>query len=233
MTLPAPAPVSSTGRIFFGINAASAWLGLAVSLVLTVFAVYPNTETVTTIVGFNQPGLAGLPGRVFDYMGYFTQLSNLVVAIVMTLLWRNSARTSRLFAVLRLDSLIMITVTGLVFAIVLAPNADLVGWQYVSNSLLHYITPPLTVLVFILFGPRGMVRPRNVLPALILPVAWIGFALVRGAVIGAYPYGFIDVAVHGYGTVMVNIAGIFVLGVLIGLLFCGIEALMRRASSRH
>ena len=233
MTQTQAPPPSPIGRVSFAINAMSAWLGLAVALVLAVFAVYPNNQTDPTLVGFNEPGLAGLPGRLFDYLGYFTHLSNLLVAVVMTMLWRNAHRVSRAFRVLRLDTLIMISVSGLVFAVVLAPTVELRGWEYLSSSLEHYITPVLTIIVFIVFGPRGLVRPSTILPALILPLAWVAFALVRGAVITSYPYDFIDVAKHGYGTVFVNIAGVVALGVLLGVLFWGVELLAQRASSRR
>ena len=227
-----PSTVSPTGRLFFGINALVAWLGLAVSFVLALFGSYPSTNTDPTLVGFNAQGLEGAIGRVSDFLGYFTHWSNLVVAIVMTMLWRNSKRNSTLFSVLRLDSLIMITVTGLVYALILAPADTVQGWQYISNTLEHYLTPLLTILIFIIFGPRRQIRLGAVLPALILPLVWVGIALLRGAIIGAYPYGFINVATWGYGTVTINLIGIIVIGTGLGLFFWAIERWMSKLEAR-
>jgi len=215
-------------RWLFGANALLALLGLAVALLLNSLDTYPNMNTVPTIFGFNEPGAAGIVGRTIDYFSYFTILSNIVVVIVATLLWRNPERRSGIFRVLRMDSLIMITVTGLIFAIVLAPDADLRGWQYLSNTLEHYITPVLTVLVFLLIGPRGLFRISTVFLALIVPMIWVGYTLIRGAVIDSYPYGFIDVGIHGYGTVTINLIGIVIFGIVLGLIFLGLDRWLSR-----
>lgn len=221
-------PEASRHRWLFGLNAGLALLGLTIALLLMILGTYPNTNTVPTLYGFNEPGSAGALGRVLDFFSYFTILSNIVVVVVATMLWRNPNRNSGLFRVMRLDSLIMITVTGLVYAIVLAPNAQLQGWEYVSNTLEHYITPILTVLVFILIGPRGLIRVRTIFLALILPLIWVGYSLARGAVIDSYPYGFLDAARYGYGTVLINIVGVVSIGVLVGFIFLGIDKLMGR-----
>lgn len=219
----APVP-STTARAFFGITAIAAWLGLGVAFLLSLLGTYPNTGTDRTLFGFNQLGVDGALGRVGDFFSYFTIWSNIVVGIVMTLLWLGSKRTStRFFAVLRLDALIMITVTGLIYALVLAPLDHLEGWQYLSNSLEHYITPLLTIVVFIVFGPRTQFRFNLVLPSLILPLIWVAYTLLRGAVIDAYPYGFINVAKWGYGTVFMNIIGVVIFGILLGLAFVAID----------
>ena len=219
-------------RWLFGLNALLAWLGLGIALLLDLLGTYPNTNTVPTTFGFNEPGSAGILGRTLDYFSYFTIWSNILVAIVATLLWLHPDRRSAVFRVLRMDSLIMITVTGLIFAIVLAPDVQLEGWQYVSNTLEHYITPALTVLVFLLIGPRGLFRLPTVFLALIIPFIWVTYTLIRGAVITSYPYGFIDVATHGYGTVTINLIGVVIFGILLGLIFLGIDKLLSRRT-RH
>ena len=219
-------------RWLFGLNALLAWLGLGVALVLTLWGTYPNTNAVATLFGFNQEGSAGLVGRTLDYFSYFTMWSNIVVGIVATLLFLNPARDSAIFRVLRMDSLIMITVTGLIFAIVLAPDVQLEGWQYVSNTLEHYITPILTVLVFLLIGPRSLFRLSTVFLALVIPLIWVACTLIRGAVITSYPYGFIDVASHGYGTVTINLIAVVIFGILLGLVFLGLDRLLSRRARR-
>ncbi|MSW81179.1 MAG: hypothetical protein F2840_08495 [Actinobacteria bacterium] len=216
------------GRIAFGATALLAGFGMALNLVLTVLGTYPSTQTVPTLLGFNEPGLAGMPGRVFDFLSYFTVLSNVLVAVVMALLWRDPQRNGALFRVLRMDALIMITVTGLIYWGVLAGGVELQGLEYVTNTIEHTLVPIAAVLVFLIFGPRGQFRVSTVFVALILPIAWALAILARGAVISAYPYGFIDVARYGYGSVLQNIVGVAVFGIILGFVFLGIDRLLAR-----
>ena len=196
---------------------------------LSAGGIYPSTQTVPSQFGYaNATGLAGAVGRTLDFFSYFTIWSNIVVAVVATLLAIDPARDSRLLRVLRLDALLMITITGIVYAVVLAPNAHLTGWQVPANSLLHQITPLVTVVVWLVVGPRGWIAWRTVPESLVLPVVWIVFTLVRGAVIGAYPYPFIDVVKLGYGHVLVNLVVIAVIGVVIAVVLLGVDRLLSR-----
>ena len=216
------------GRAAFGATAILAGFGMVLNLVLTALGTYPSTETVPTLLGFNEPGLAGLPGRVFDFLSYFTVLSNILVAVVMAMLWRDPQRNGVVFRVLRMDALLMITVTGLIYWGVLAGGVELQGLEHVTNTIEHTLVPIAAILVFLFFGPRGKFRVSTVFAALILPISWALVTLVRGAVITAYPYGFIDVARYGYGSVLINIAGVAVFGVIIGFTFLGIDRLLSR-----
>ena len=64
-----------------------------------------------------------LNGVVYTY-SYFTIWSNLFNAIVMWSLVANPARDSAAFRWLRMTALVMITVTGIVYFLVLAATAD-------------------------------------------------------------------------------------------------------------
>lgn len=75
----------------------------------------------------------------------------------------------------------------------------------------------LVVLGWVAFGPRGMVTWRVAALAVVLPVCWVAFALVRGALIDFYPYPFVDVHALGYLPVIGNV-------VVIGVLFFALAA---------
>lgn len=212
-------------RIAFGINAVIALTGLAVGFVLTVLGTYPSLNTNPTMLG--NPG-QGVLGRVFDYFTYFTIWSNILVAVVSIMLFRRPDRDSFVFRVLRLDSILMITVTGIIYNVVLAGSAKLQGVEVVSNFFDHMLTPLVTVLVWLTIGPRGWISWRIIAASLILPIVWLIFALIRGAFIGAYPYGFLDVATYGYGAVLTNVAGIVIFAVVLCLILWGIDAVITR-----
>lgn len=215
-----------TSRRMFAIAAGITWFGLGLGLVLTVFNVYPPVDIQPNSLGENADGIEGLFGRVIDSLSYFTNLSNLLVAVVLTMLARNLDRGGAVWSAVRMDSLVMISITGLIYAIVLAPDAQVEGLDIIVNSIKHYIVPVMTVLLWLLLGPRRQLTFGSVFTALIIPIAWAGYTLIRGEFIAAHPYGFLNVMAYGLPAVLVNIAGIAALGIVLGLLFWGIDRLV-------
>jgi hypothetical protein len=216
-------------RILFGVNGLVAGFGALFSFTLTVLGTYPSENTNPTALGFADQGLLG---RVFDYFTYFTLWSNILVAIVMLMLFARPDRDSFWFRVLRLDSVLMIVVTGIIYNVVLAATAKNQGLEVWTNFFLHVLTPLLTFVVWLIAGPRGWISWRIIAASLILPIIWLVFALVRGAFIGAYPYGFLDVATYGYGTVLTNVAGIVAFAIVLCLILWGIDWVIRRVGRR-
>lgn len=222
-------PKMTGSRVLFGVNGLVAAFGALFSFTLTVLGTYPSENTNPTSLGFAGQGLMG---RVFDYFTYFTLWSNILVAIVMLMLFARPDRDSFWFRVFRLDSVLMIVVTGIIYNAVLAATAKNQGLEVWTNFFLHVLTPTLTFLVWLIAGPRGWISWRIIAASLILPIAWLVFALIRGAFIGAYPYGFLDVATYGYGTVFTNVAGIVVFAIVLCLIFWGIDWVIRRIGQR-
>jgi len=215
-----------TTRRVYAIAAGITWFGLALGMILTIFNVYPPTEVAPGALGANPPGIEGLPGRVIDSLSYFTNLSNVLVAVVLTMLARNPDREGGVWAAVRMDSLVMISITGLIYAIVLAPDAQVEGLDIIVNSIKHYIVPVMTVFLWLLVGPRRQLTFVSVFTALVIPIAWAGYTLVRGQIISAYPYGFLNVLDLGLTSVLINIAGVAALGVVLGLLFWAVDRLL-------
>jgi hypothetical protein len=154
------------------------------------------------------PGDAGtMTERLVRLFSYFTIQSNLLVAVASALLVVRPARTGRVPAVLHLDALLCIAMTGVVYHAVLAeqslaltPSGDL------ANFLLHTVTPVGAWLVWLLVGPRPRFGGSTVAWSLAYPLAWIGYTFVRGSVTGWYPYPFLDVGGIGMATAARNTA---------------------------
>jgi len=102
------------------------------------------------------------PIRLWNVLSYFTIWSNILVTVVAYLLARNPRRSGPMFNTFRLASVVMITITGLIYALVLAKVWEPTGWQKIADETLHYSVPFLAVVGYLLFGPR----PRFSLTAL-------------------------------------------------------------------
>lgn len=170
------------------------------------------------------PGEAGsMTERLVRLLSYFTIQSNLLVLVASALLAARPARSGRVVAVLHLDALLCIAVTGVVYHTVLAEaGLVLTPSGAVANFLLHTVTPIGAWVVWLLVGPRPRFGGATVAWSVVYPLAWIAYTFVRGATTGWYPYPFLDAGALGLATAVRNTAlvaaGFLVLALLVRLL---------------
>jgi len=222
-------------RLLIGLNALVAVAAVGVSFSLMFVGYYVDTLDLSepTIIGNNPNGVDQVWERFFDWIGYFTILSNITVSIVMVMIvfkpevFALQNLKGRIWRALRLDSVLMIVITGIVYNLLLA-EGDKVGWDAVSNSLQHIINPIVTLLVFLLVGPRKILSFGTVADAMVLPILWAVVVLIRGSVISAYPYPFLDVISNGLGNVIAFILQIMVFALVISALLFVYEKVLAR-----
>ncbi|HZX06912.1 Pr6Pr family membrane protein [Kribbella sp.] len=204
--------MTKVGRIWAAVTGLIVVLGIVIQLVVTA-----NGHE-----GFFPDN----PERVFNTFAYFTIQSNLLLGgTALLLAVRPDRRESTLLKTLRLNGVLCIAVTGIVYHAVLAGLDDLHGAAEVANFLLHTAAPVAGVLGWLLFGPRGTIDWRIVGWSIVYPLLWLVFTLIRGAFVGFYPYPFVNVDEHGYGRVLLNC---LLVAVLFLALAAGANALDRR-----
>ncbi len=192
--------------------------GLVVQLWVAVkVSATPPGHAVGTLAG------TSLPGRVVRVLSFFTVQSNILSGIVSAQLARNPHRNGPLWRVVRLAALVGITVTGVVYASVLAKFHEPHGGKEIfANTIFRYVVPVMMVVGWVLFGPRPRISLRTVGLSLLYPIAWIAYTLIDGALSSWYPYPFLDVITHGYARVAGNGAlVVVVLGVVTALFWWG------------
>jgi hypothetical protein len=152
-----------------------------------------------------------VPARIVNMLSYFTVQSNILVALTTGLLALRLDRQQTWFRALRLSAVIAITITGIVFHLALKGLTELTGPAITADWILHTASPILGLGGWIVFGPRGWVSRRVVGCAVIFPVLWLVYTLIRGALVedrtgrNFYPYPFLDVVEHGYVVVLLNV----------------------------
>ena len=185
-------------------RAARAWYAVTALLVLVAVVLQLPGAATGTESFFTEPW-----HKVLNVFAYFTIQSNLLLGVTSLLLAVRPDRPSTVFRVLRLTGVLAITVTGVVFHLVLAGLVEPSGVGAFTNLLTHTVVPLLGVLGWLLFGPRGATTWRVVGLTLLFPLAWFAFTIVRGAAVGGYyPYPFLDVDELGLAQVVVNGMGI-------------------------
>lgn len=163
--------------------------------------------------------------RLVRFFSYFTILANALVAFSTWTLALGRDRDTTGWRLVRLNALIGIIVTFVVVQLLLKGTYELDGLDLLADNLLHVVVPILAVVGWVAFGPRGRVRRSDILPALVLPIAWLVYTLVRGAIVDWYPYPFLNAAKLGYGSVAITCVGIAVL-------FVGLAALAWKGDER-
>ncbi len=146
-----------------------------------------------------------------NFLSYFTIESNILVLVTCLLIAQRPNRGGVAFGILRLGSLTAITVTGIVYATLLAGNGDFSGAEWWFDKIFHYVVPLMSVIGFLVFKPRTRVD-RTAMWFLAFPLVWIAYTLIRAELsepvfvltpttTGHVPYGFLEVAEHGAAVV--------------------------------
>ncbi len=211
-------PSSTLTRAWHGVLATAVLAALALQAVIAVKAPgSPPAHAVGTLAG------APVAGRLLRVVSFFTIQSNVLLAVTSAQLALSPARDGRAWRILRLDALVGIAVTGIVYATVLARIHEPKGWeQVVSNAIFHYGAPIAAVLGWLIIGPRPRIDRRVVAASLMWPLLWFAYTLAHGRLSHWYPYPFVDAATRGYGQVLANallvllvlaaVAGIYLVG---------------------
>jgi hypothetical protein len=172
-------------------------------------------------------------GAVFTptvhFFSFFTILTNILAAAALLLplaapgpalarfLMRPSVRTAIAGYII---------IVGVVYHLLLRDIGHEQGWTLFFERVLHYVMPPLFVLDWLLFVPKGGLAWRNGVASLGFPALYAVWTLAYGALTGWYPYPFVDVADLGYARVLVNIAGLVIAFLVLDLALVGIDRLL-------
>ena len=143
-------------------------------------------------------------GRLFNLLCYFTILSNIMVGTTCLIAALRPNISSTGFSVFRLAAITGIAITFVVYHTLLSSLWEPEGHAAVADMLLHTVVPAMALAGWIVFGPRGLTSAHVVGLALLVPLVWAVFTLIRGPIVDYYPYPFLDVRDHGYARVFLN-----------------------------
>ena len=172
----------------------------------------------------------GSPIRVLTY---FTIQSNILLALVMIATARRAWTARRpLSPLVTGATLLYITITGLVYHLILAhasspftmTGGSLSGWQAVTNQVLHTVTPIAAVIDWLFLTAPGRLHLRMAATWLLYPLTYLAVSLGRGELIlpgtpGRYLYPFLDAEQHSYRATLAN-------ALLLGLSFYALAVLL-------
>ncbi|ALI08558.1 MULTISPECIES: Pr6Pr family membrane protein [Pseudomonas] len=197
---------------FVSVTALLAWAGLSIQLYLI-------------LLGRWELG-ASLLGGLVSFFSFFTVLTNLWVAVVLT--WELTPRPAParrwfLQPSVRSGVAVSIALVSLAYNLLLRHLWQPEGWQFVADELLHDVVPLLYIAYWWRWVPKGSLRLGHIGLWMIYPLVYFAYVLLRGDLLAAYPYPFIDVASLGYPQVFINAGGILAGFVGIALTVLGLD----------
>jgi hypothetical protein len=154
---------------------------------LAVFALVLSAEVYLVIV-------LGDRFTPANHFSYFTVLSNVFAALVLL-----AGAFRPVPDGVRGAAMLYMVTTGIVYAVLLR-GADVQTPAY-ANWVLHVVVPILVIIDWILDPPMAPIAVRTTVSWLGFPLVYLVYTLLRGPVVGWYPYPFLDPRVNGYGTV--------------------------------
>lgn len=176
--------------------------------------------------------VSGFFGTLIRYFSYFTVLTNLLAALVITIPLVSGS--PRLVAFCRDSDLrtavaTYITVVAVVHAALLRGLVDLDGASLLADTFLHVITPIAYVVFWFLLTPKQGLAWGASLRWLWFPASYLAYVFLRGALGGVYPYPFIDVGRLGAVRAFWNAAAVGAAFLLAGLIFIAIDRAVARS----
>jgi hypothetical protein len=207
----APA-LSPLGRASAAFVAAVAFSSLLLQYVLLIAA---TRDTIGALAG------------TLQFFGYFTILTNLSIVLVAA---TAAMGVGGFFARPRVRAAVAlyIAVTGLIYVLILRHLWQPQGAAWVADTGLHYVMPVLYLAWWALALPHGQLQFRDLFKWLLFPLVYLGWALLVGAVIGLYPYPFIDLAALGWARTLANAVGVMFLFLVLAGVILALDGLLGR-----
>ena len=195
------------------------WLALALQLWLSIQLTIAN----------GQGALAG----VWTYFGYFTILTNVLVAMALTAAaYGPHGAVSRFFTRPDVHTAIAmsIVIVAAIYNLMLRQLWQPHGWQIVADNTLHVVMPALFLLHWWLAVPKVTLRFHQVVSWQMYPAAYFAYVLIRGAIDHWYPYPFLDVTTSGFVRVLINACVVLLVFVAVALLLVALGRWQSRRS---
>jgi len=160
-------------------------------------------------------------GSIFNFLSYFTILSNLLVAVSLTFnIFLPNTKIGTFFSGISVQTSITlyIFIVALVYNFILRGIWIVTGWQLVVDNMLHVLNPILYIFYWLLMTSKRKLKWIDSLYWMIFPTVYLIYSLIRGSLLNWYPYPFLSAYELGYSIVFINVFAMIVVFFLAALL---------------
>ncbi|HET6747371.1 MAG TPA: Pr6Pr family membrane protein [Candidatus Saccharimonadales bacterium] len=165
-------------------------------------------------IGFGALGIAAIVTQLYtsilngkniaNFFSFFTIESNILASILFLVLGILGLKGIRQKSdLIRGAITLYMTMTGIIYVLLLSgsPNLELtLPWV---NMTLHYILPVAILVDWLVTPPARAITYKKALSWISFPIAYVAYSFIRGAIISWYPYPFLDPGQSGWGYVII------------------------------
>jgi hypothetical protein len=184
-------------------------------------------------VGWTMQDGMNLVDSLWRLTGYFTILTNGLIAVSMGLI-AMSPRGPKVFPNHALAALTFYIATmGVVYHLLLSGGRNLSGLNLIGDLGVHYAVPALTLMWWLSFAEKDEITSRHAAIWLAWPLLYTSAALLRGRFENWYPYFFLDVSKYGPGQIGLNVLGLGLGFLIMGLFFVLLAKGLKRIQTKR
>ena len=168
----------------------------------------------------------GLFKSTVNFFSYFTILANCAAAFAMLMpLIAPDSGVGRFLSKPSVRTAIAgyLIVVGVTYVLFLRHVGDNHGLERVADQLMHYVTPMLFIIDWLVFVPKGHLRWTMIGTFLIPPLVYGIWTVVHGAVANWYPYPFVDMRSLGYQRALMNMASFLAVFIAVALTLVAVD----------
>lgn len=207
-----------------------------------------------TVCGFGIVNhIAANPYNNFETMLWFytTQsnilcfiLSGVVLYMTTRSFKKENADHSKYYYLIKSSITLAIIVTGLIYHFLLSPsilfdiNSPHMLYD-IANLIVHYFTPIMIFLDWLLFDPHGKIKLYYPLVWTVIPLIYASIAFIRAHFgepifkstsgnLYSYPYFFLDIDTIGLNRVCLWIGVLLIIFIIIGYILLGVDLMINR-----
>lgn len=164
-----------------------------------------------------------------NFFSFFTIISNTFAAAYLIYFGITNNHSTVSQAVRGALTLYML-MTGVIFAIMLSglENVRLTAVPW-DNLVLHYIMPFVVVLDWVISPPKKKPMRNSILLWIAFPILYVLYTLIRGSIVGWYPYPFLNPLLSSYTQVLITS---FVIALFVITASYGIKILASKRAGR-
>ena len=170
-----------------------------------------------------------------NFFSFFTIESNVLASLIYVVagVAGLAGKQGTQLALLRGAATLYMTVTGIIYVLLLSGLTQADSSLAWVNIVLHYIMPLAVLVDWLISPPAVRIAFKQAAWWLIFPISYLAYSLIRGHIVTWYPYPFLNPANGGYTKVAVTAIGIAVAFVILTWLISGVTRLRPLPKNMH